>query len=417
MYKGHDIPHVSAPDGTLRLSGVGVAALPGRHDVVVKDGVIADIVTAAPGEAEKAHGGFITPLLADVHVHLDKTHTIARIRAGNPAPIQSLFDAIALMEEDRPNWSAGDIRARAVLALEAAFAHGVGALRSHVDWVTPEVPDAWPIICELREEWKGRIDLQPAALVLGDIVPEAGSAIAARVADDGGVFGSFFYRNADLAAKVETMFSLAARHDLDLDFHIDEGLEPEADGLSLVIDATARFGMAGRVLCGHACSLSLRPADELERILAAGARAGVALVTLPSTNLYLQDRGNGRTPNLRGLAPLKEARAAGMEVMIASDNVGDAFYPYGDYDPLSVLRLAVPAAHLEPDAWLDSITSLPSRRCGSSISGPIEKGMPADFIWHAATDMGDLISRPRSERIVYRSGTPLPTATNDWRNT
>lgn len=416
MTIGHDIAHAAVPDGTLRLSGVGVAGLPGHHNIVVKDGFVADVVPANPGNVGKASGGFVTPLLADVHVHLDKTHTIQRIKAGNPVPIQSLFDAIALMEEDRPNWTAADIRARAGRALEAAFAHGVGAVRSHVDWVTPDVPAGWPVLCELREEWKGRVDLQPAALVLGDIVPEAGSAIAARVAADGGVFGAFFYRNADLAAKVETMFSLAARHDLTLDFHVDEGLEPEADGFSLIIDATSRFDMAGRVLCGHACSLSLRAPDELERILAAGARAGVGLVVLPTTNLYLQDRGTNRTPRLRGLAPLKEARAAGMEVMTASDNVGDAFYPYGDYDPLSVLRLAVPSAHLEPDAWLDSITSLPSRWCGSSNSRPVEKGMPADFIWHAAADMGDLISRPRSERIVYRAGTPLPAASNDWRN-
>jgi cytosine deaminase len=412
---GHDIPHAAAPDRTLRLPGVGVAGLAGRHDIVVKDGVVADVVPAGPAVVETG-AGFVTPLLADAHVHLDKTHTIARIRAGSPAPIESLFDAIALMEEDRPNWTAADIRVRASRALEAAFAHGVGVVRSHVDWVSPDMPAAWPVLCELRKEWKGRVDLQIAALLRGDLVPEAGAEIAAQVRRDEAVFGAFFYRNADLATKVGTMFALAAHHDLKLDFHVDEGLEREADGLSLIIDATARFGMAGRVLCGHACSLSLRSEDEVKRIVDAGARAGVGLVVLPTTNLHLQDRGTGRTPRLRGLAPLKEARAAGMDVMIASDNVGDAFYPYGDYDPLSVLRLAVPVAHLEPDAWLDSITSLPARWCGSDLAMPIAKGMPADFIWHAATDMGDLISRPRSERIVYRRGAPLPAQNHDWRN-
>lgn len=400
----------TAPDRTLRLTGVRVAGLDGHHDIVVADGRIADMVPS-----RSTGGGFVTPLLADVHVHLDKTHTISRIRSGNPGSVESLFDAIALMEDDRPNWTAADIRARAGRALKAAYAQGVGAMRSHVDWVTPDMPAAWPVLNQLREEWKGCIDLQLAALVPGDLVPEAGSAIAARVAADGGVLGAFFYRNTDLAAKVETMFALAERHDLRLDFHVDEGLEPEADGLSLIIDATARFGMAGRVLCGHACSLSLRPGCEVERIVAAGAEAGVGLVVLPTTNLHLQDRSTGRTPRLRGMAPLKEARAAGMEVMIASDNVGDAFYPYGDYDPLSVLRLAVPAAHLDPEAWLDSIASTPARWCGSGAATPIATGMPADFIRHAAADMNDLTSRPRSERTVYRSGAPLP-ANHDWRN-
>ena len=343
-------------NGIRRFSGVGLAGRAGRYDLAVRGDRIADI---APSHADG--GGFVTPLLADVHVHLDKTYTIGRIGAASPGKVECLFDAIALMERDRANWTAPDIRARAGKALEAAWRAGVGVMRSHVDWTTPQMPEAWPVLLELREEWKGRIDLELAALVHGDLVPEAGAGIAAHVKRDGGVFGAFFYRNAGLAAKVDTMFALAESHELMLDFHVDEGLEPEADGFSLIIDAAARRRMGGRVLCGHACSLSLRPEAELQRILAAGAEAGVALVALPTTNLYLQDRSAGRSPRLRGLAPLKEARAAGMTVMLASDNVGDAFYPYGDYDPLSVLRLAAPAAHLEPEDWLDSITTLPSR--------------------------------------------------------
>lgn len=394
----------------LHLGGVAIAGRPGWHDLSVEGGVIRAI---AP--SQKEGGGFVTPLLADVHVHIDKTYTIGRIEAGAPGKVESLFDAIDLMERDRPNWTAPDIRRRASRALEAAFRAGVGAMRSHVDWTVADVPDAWPVLVELREEWKGRIELQLAALVRGDIVPEAGEAIAARVARDGGVLGAFFYRNPDLAQKVETMFALAARYDLDLDFHVDEGLEAEADGFSLIVDAAARHGMAGRVLCGHACSLSLRAAGDLERILARAAAAGVALVALPTTNLYLQDRAGGRSPRLRGIAPLKEARAAGMAVMLASDNVGDAFYPYGDYDPLSVWRLALPAVHLDPADWLDSVTTLSARWCGAKAE-TITPGAAANFILHAARDAGDLASRPQAKRTVYRDGKALAASDHDWRH-
>ncbi|WP_378942022.1 amidohydrolase family protein [Mesorhizobium sp. ANAO-SY3R2] len=403
----------NAPDQgqAMRLSGVALPGNPGRYDLVVANGKIADLV---PSNA--TNGGVVTPLFADVHVHLDKTHTISRIGTRANARVECLFDAIALMEDDRPNWTATDIRARASRALEAAYRQGVGAMRTHIDWIAPEVPEAWPVLVSLREEWKSRIDLQLSALVHGDLVQVAAAEIALRVKQDGGVFGAFFYRNADLEAKVEVMFALAREHDLDLDFHVDEGLDAEANALSLIIDATIRHRLAGRVLCGHACSLTLRPAAELERILLAAAEAGVALVALPTSNLYLQDRSNGVSPRLRGIAPLKEARKAGMTVMLGSDNVGDAFYPYGDYDPLSILRLAAPACHLEPDEWLDSITRLPARWCASSIAVPLEKGGPADFVWHGARDLGDLISRPQAQRIVYRSGKPLPASNQDWRN-
>lgn len=384
------------------LKGVAIAGRPGRYDMQVEHGRIAAIT---PSQA--TGGGCVTPLTADVHVHLDKTFTIQRIAQNGDTKVECLFDAIDLMNTDRQNWHADDIRARATRGLEAAFAQGVGAIRSHVDWTSPEVPTAWPVLNELRQQWKDRIDLQLAALVHGDLVLEAGRAIAARVKADGGVLGAFFYRNADLAAKIEEMFRLAVENDLDLDFHVDEGLDVEADGFSLIVDAALRHRMAGRVLCGHACSLSLRTPDELTRILDAAAQAGVALVSLPTTNLYLQDRIGGKSPRLRGVAPLKEARLAGVETMLGSDNVRDAFYPYGDYDPFAILRLAAPVCHLEPEEWLDSITTLPARLIRSERVQALSAGGAANFIWHDAEDLNDLISRPQAFRRVWRDGIVL----------
>ena len=278
-------------------------------------------------------------------------------------------------------------------------------MRTHVDWTTPEVPIAWSVLNELREEWKDRIDLQLAALIHGDLVLDFGKNIAKQVAKDSGVLGAFFYRNADLDAKIEGIFRLAIQHDLDLDFHVDEGLEIEADGFSLIVRATKRYRMGGRVLCGHACSLSLRTPVELKHIIDIAAEAVSAMFSLPTSNLYLQDRLGGKSPRLRGVAPLKEARRAGMDAMLGSDNVRDAFYPYGDYDPLSVLRLAAPVCHLEPDEWLDSITTLPARFIGSDRVQALSEGGLANFIWHDATDINDLISRPQARRVIWRDGT------------
>ena len=393
---------------TTTFIGVTIAGLAGTHDLTVERG---KIVALAP--SRQAGGGFITPLLADCHVHLDKTYTIERIRRSGPAKVDCLFDAIDLMEMDRPNWDGSDIRERVSRALATAYEAGVGVMRTHIDWTTPEVPNAWHVLNDLKAEWKGRIHIETAALVRGDIVLAAGEGIAKRVAQDGGVFGAFFYRNPDIADAVEAMFSLASRHDLKLDFHVDEGLEAEADGFSLIIDATKRHKMAGRVLCGHACSLSLRDDDELERILSAAAEAGAALVSLPTSNLYLQDRIGGRSPRRRGLAPIKEARAAGMDVMLASDNVGDAFYPWGDYDPLSILRLAAPVAHVDPDTWIDAITTLPMKICGGDDGAFLRVGSAADFIWHEAEDAHDLTMKPQARRVVFRDGRSSGDATTN----
>ncbi|HWK68197.1 MAG TPA: amidohydrolase family protein [Rhizobiaceae bacterium] len=382
---------------TFRLEGVWLPGGAQPADVVVASGRIAAIEPAF-GKSR----GVVLPVMADVHVHLDKTYTIERTNGS----IHGLFDAIELMARDKRYWTAEDIRARASRALEAAYRNGVHAMRSHVDWNEPSVPVAWPVLNELREEWRGRVELQLSSLCPADLLPDAATAIAERVREDGGVFGAFFYRNADLAAKVDFAFRAAVDNGLSLDFHVDEGLDVEADGFSEIVTAALRYGMAGQVVCGHACSLSLRDDDTLARTFGAAAEAGVSLTALPTTNLYLQDRVGGRSPRHRGIAPIKEARAAGMTVMLGVDNCRDAFYPYGDYDPLAVLRLAAVAAHLEPAEWLDAITDLPAACCGAPARR-IAVGEVADFIWFDASDLSDLVSRPAAARTVFRAGRPI----------
>lgn len=376
------------------LHSVLVAAAGEVADVTLAEGRIARIETV-----KAAPSGVLLPLLADAHVHLDKTFTQARVEGE----VNSLFDAIELMERDKENWTPADIRKRAERALARAYRHGTGFMRSHVDWAGPEAPAAWRVLNELKGEWKGRIELELAALAPLDLFADHGEAIAAEVARSGGVLGAFVYRNEALTEKIARVFALADRHDLELDFHVDEGLEVEANGLEAIIAETRRRRFAGRVLCGHACSLSLSAPDERRRILDAGAEAGIGLVILPSTNLYLQDRDTHLAPRLRGIAPAKEARAAGIEVMFASDNCRDPFYPHGDYDLLDIFRLAVLACHLDEDAWLDSIAGIPRRWAGAAAAD-WAPGAPADFVLVAAEGIADLVARPSAQRTVYRAG-------------
>lgn len=340
------------------------------------------------------------PLLADAHVHLDKTFTVHRTGSR----VSSLFEAIDVMARDRAAWTEDDIRQRSTRALERAWSHGVAVMRSHVDWSEPGAPLAWSVLNELRASWRGRVELQLASLAPLDLIEVAGEAIAAHVARDGGVFGAFVYRNTRLEEKIDHMFALAGRFGLALDFHVDEGLEPEARGLEAIVAVAGRHRSTGPVLCGHACSLSLRDDDEVLAVLDAAAAAGVGLVALPTTNSHLQDREAGRTPRRRGLAPVMEARTRGVTTMLASDNCRDVFYPYGDYDPLDVLRSGVLIGHLDPEEWIDAVSTVPASWCADAGAAKIAPGAPADFLRVAAEDVTDLVSRPGAAREVWRAG-------------
>jgi cytosine/creatinine deaminase len=354
-------------------------------------------IEPAPGIAKHV----ILPLPIDPHVHLDKTFTAHRCRASKPG----LFGAIEAMAADKANWTEDDLRARIGQGMVDAYANGVTALRSHVDWTEPSVPLAWAVMGEAAQDWSGRMRLQRSALVSIDLLSDAdiGPVIAATVAKNGDVLGTYIYRHDDFAAKLARVFALAVRHDLPLDFHVDEGLDVDASAFDTIVALTAKHGLGGRVLCGHACSLAIRPEAEVTRAITAAADAGVAVTVMPSTNLYLQDMTPGRSPRLRGLAPMQELRSAGVQVLLAADNVADPFYPYGTYDPLDTLRLATIAAHIDPGDWLDAITTSPARAMGLATP-KIAVGAPADFMLINGADWREAISNPRAIRQIYRAG-------------
>ena len=125
------------------------------------------------------------------------------------------------------------------------------------------------------------------------------------------------------------------------------------------------------------------------------------------TDGWGQDARPGRTPRLRGLPPMQEARAAGMDVLVALDEVRSARYPFGGYDLLDAWRLAVLNAHLDPAGWLDSITTLPAKWLGLRPPA-LTPGAPADFLHIEVPDAAGLISRPRAARSLWRAGRMQP---------
>ena len=91
----------------------------------------------------------------------------------------------------------------------------------------------------------------------------------------------------------------------------------------------------------------VQPDDEADATIDRVAEAGIAVVSLPMCNMYLQDRVAGRTPRWRGVTLLHELTARGVPVAVASDNTRDPFYAYGDLDMLEVFREAMRILHLD----------------------------------------------------------------------
>ncbi|MBB3640855.1 MULTISPECIES: amidohydrolase family protein [Variovorax] len=376
-------------------------------DVQLFDIVLAGdrVASIAPSAQQQHAKGTLLSALVEAHAHIDKNYTVQDVGAAQG----NLFVAIERMNRHRESWTGESLRLRMERALRDAWLSGTRALRTHLDWVQPEPPAALAVFEALREEWRGRIELQFVSLTPLDLFAgiDAGERIAREVKRAGGVLGAFVYRNEGIVHKLGRVFDLAQQHGLALDFHVDEGLDIEATGLRSIAQLVRARDFGQGVVCGHACSLSVQEDAVAAETLALCAGAGIHLVALPTTNLYLQGAWD-RTPVQRGITRIREAAARGLRASLATDNVQDAFYPYGSYDLLETFGLGVQAAHLAPaDDWLDTVTVSPAKALGLAWDGRIAPGCPADLLVLSATGEHELIGPRGRQRTVIRAGQRL----------
>jgi cytosine deaminase len=215
---------------------------------------------------------------------------------------------------------------------------------------------------------------------------------------------------------------MAGEYGLDLDIHADETGDPASSVLLHLAEAVLETGYDGRVLAGHCCVLTVQDEATQLRTIEKVAEAGIAVVSLPMCNLYLQDRDGSATvtPIRRGVTLLREMKAAGIPVAIASDNTRDPFYAYGDLDALEVLREGARILHFDHPQdeawnWARSVTGDAAAIAGFAFRAQIAVGAPADLVLFGARTWTELLSRPQHDRIVLRDGMPVDTALPDYR--
>jgi cytosine deaminase len=396
---------------------------PGLTALRLAEGKIEQVLPQAAFDALPAGGAPVIDLdgstvmsaFVDPHTHLDK----GDLCAAGLAPERDLFAAITRVRGDYVRWSAPELTRRIEFALRSAFAHGTRALNSYCDWSVPEGPLAWRVLQDLRSRWAGCVELTITSLAsvaeLED--PQRAATMTAAVAEGGGVLGWFVYPGAPTHLLPQA-FDLAQRHGLRLDFHIDEHLDPPQANLGHVARLARERGWGPRTVCGHACALGVLERCDREALLDEVAASGLGLVSLPWTNLYLQDSGPGlagggrRTPSRRGLLPVHEARARGIPLAFASDNHRDPFFPGGDLDPLQTLALAAMAAQLDDPVrdWADTISRQGAALLHLAWDGVLRQGAPADLVIHPGRDSVEVLSRPAFGRRVLRAGRWLTQA-------
>lgn len=422
---GHfTLANAAVPEASMGKAGSGALA---RVDVSIADGRITAVAPA--GSAPRLpnivdmDGGIVLPAFVDIHTHLDKGHIWPR-RAN---PDGTWLSALLAVGADREaHWAASDVERRMDFSLRCAWAHGTAAIRTHLDAAPPQHEISFDVFERVRERWAGRIELQAVSLVGPDTLLNLDDLrlVAARTARAGGVLGGSTAVHPDNPTMMRNLIEVAGEFGLDIDIHADESPDPAATALRALADAVIETGYSGKLLAGHCCALARQPADLANATIERVAKAGVAVVSLPMCNMYLQDRAqadrHAYTPIWRGVTLLNELKAAGVAVAIASDNTRDPFYAYGDLDGFEVFREGARILHFDHPqadafAWSRAVGADAASIAGFAYGATIAAGMPSELVLFAARSWTELMSRPQSDRTVLRAGQPIDTALPDYR--
>jgi cytosine/creatinine deaminase len=357
----------------LILESVRLPSGVGPTDLLIRDGRIFAYGSAAreaEATAERIGGGgrLLAPAFVEAHLHVEKALLLDRL----PGEVRSVSEAIAATAALKRGFTRDDMRARAEQLLRMARRHGTLYVRTQVE-VDPILGlSALEVALELRDRLAGLMTLQIVAFPQEGLQKSPGTEELLREALRLGAdaLGGVPYVDPDPIAHLDTLFRLALAAGAPLDLHADFSDEPPADPPGL----TARYaaeralaeGYVGRVVLGHATALgALRP-DLLLPLAEGLARADVSVVTLPTTDLYLGGRGD--THNVRrGLAPIQALREAGVNVAYASNNVRNAFTPFGNADPLENGLLLMAGGHLAGRSDVEAVFEMATRNAARAI--------------------------------------------------
>jgi cytosine deaminase len=386
-------------------------------DLYLADGRIQHIRPAADDTSAQAPDGtevvdcagrVVLPGFVEAHIHPDKAYLDGRRAPAGPG----LADAIAVTLELKREFTRDDVVARSRRVIEAAVTSGTTTLRAHPDVDPVEGLMGVEVLLQLREEYRDFVDIQIVAFPQEGIWRAPGTERLLRRALDAGadVVGGCAYQEdtPELCRRhVDLVLDLAAEHGLHADLHADfadDARDSRYVMAEYVAEATRARGLGGRVALGHMTTLAARPAPERAKAMAALADAGVAVVPLPATDLHLGGRTDPHTVR-RGIAPVRELWEAGVTTATASNNLRNAFTPYGTGDLLDIALLLAQTGHLHgPDDLrrvLRMVTHDAARVVGIDGTYGVREGAAADLVVLDTTRYEDIVlDRPDRAHVI-----------------
>lgn len=365
-----------------------------RVNLGVRDGYFVDVRTISGGcEVVDLEERLVLPGFVDGHIHLDKSFVGDHWRPHEPAG--SLRERLAI--EKRLLAEALPVADRAEALIAQAHSFGTIAMRSHVDVDATTGLTNLHAVLGAREKWQDRVAIELVAFPQAGILTCPGTAelLEAAIREGANVVGGIDPTSLDGDADkhLDVVFGIAGRYGVKVDIHLHEPGDGGIAQLERIAARTSSSGMEGLVTVSHAYALGDVPADKIKRIAAVLAKAGVSILT------------NG--PGSRAFPPVALLRAAGVHVFAGSDNIRDAWWPYGNGDMLQRAMLIGYRSGFYTDDELLFVLRM-ANNAGARALGlgnyGISLGNEATFVVVDAPNAAAAVAAPPADRALVQRG-------------
>ncbi len=358
------------------------ATTTGTIDIGITDGRIAAIEPNIASEARviDAGGRWVSPGFVETHLHLDKSCIMDRCKAERG----DLAEAIAEVSAAKKAFTMDDVYARGKRTLERCILQGTTHIRTQLE-IDPTIRHiGFEAIKQLASDYKWAVDIEICAFPQEGLINNPGTEelLVAAMHDGAHVIGACPYVDTDPNGQIDRIFDIAREFDSDIDMHLDFSLGTDSLDLDYVCAVTDQRQWGGRVTVGHVSKLSAVTRDVFHNYARRMANAGIALIALPSTDLYLM--GREHTHNVpRGLARAHELLGHGVNCALSTNNVLNPFTPFGDCSLLRQANLYANAAQAGRKSdlvdCLDMITTRAARLMNLTGYG-LQVGNAADMV-------------------------------------
>ncbi|MDW0110611.1 amidohydrolase family protein [Sporosarcina aquimarina] len=384
------------------------------QDIWVEDGWIRKIgkELKEPGERViECEGRVVLPGLIEGHIHPDK----AFLEERKPNVSGTLEEAIKNTGELKREYTYEDVYERAEKVLNWAISKGTTVMRAHPDVDHIEKLLGVEVLLDLKKKYKDKIDLQIVVFPQEGILKSDGTLerMEEGIQMGADVVGGCPYNEKTLAdshAHLEIVFDLAEKHGLPLDLHVDFADHTEDPRYMLterICDMTIERSMQGRVTLGHVTTLGSIHPEEASALFTKIAEAGITIMPLPATDVYLNGRNDEKNVR-RGMAPVLHMLEHGVNVAFASNNIRNAFTPFGNANLLLIGYLLAETQFMgsadQQRSVLDMITYNAAKCLGIEETYGIAEGKKADLVVFDTKKLSDVIQDQPIANFVIKAG-------------